>query len=48
MLWAMRLKHRTTQHHSWKRLPTGRRGESECRAAGQGRGIKDQSQAGPV
>lgn len=28
-LWAMRLKHRTTQHHSWKRLPAGRevRGE---------------------
>lgn len=28
-LWAMRLKHRVTQHHSWKRLPAGRevRGE---------------------
>ena len=39
MLWAMRLKHRTTQHHSWKRLPAGRRGESECRARPSSPGI---------
>jgi hypothetical protein len=34
-LWAMRLKQRITEHHSWKRLPVGRGGGlREARAVG--------------